>query len=367
MSEHTDQPTFLTLFRRVVETLLIAFAGAFALGLAGFPAGWLSGAIVAVSAAALYGRPMFLPGMLARITYVAMGISIGGTVTPETLDGMATWPLSLALLALSMALLTIAVTVYLQFVHKWDPGSALLGAFPGGLATVLVLAIENNADVRGVAVVQTVRVVAVAVLLPAAIGLFGLAAAPLPPRASDLGDPGQLAILVGVSTMAAVAAQWVRLPGGLLFGAMLASAVLHGAGIVTITFPWWLTTAAFILLGALTGTRFSNMDARLLRHLAAAAVGALAVGLTVAFACAAAAAWALGLDQGPMMIAYAPGAIDAMMVLAMALNYEPAFVGAHHLARFMLVIATMPWIVALMRRLRRDVPQSGNDDGAKDG
>ena len=40
------------------------------LGLAGLPAGWLSGAIVGVSAAALSGRPMFVPPQVGRVVYV---------------------------------------------------------------------------------------------------------------------------------------------------------------------------------------------------------------------------------------------------------------------------------------------------------
>ena len=339
--------------RRVAETLAIALAGGLVLGLAGFPAGWLSGAIIAVSTVALAGRPMLVPDPLARITYVVMGISLGGTVTPETIAGMAKWPASLALLALSMTLLTLAVLLYLQFVHKWDSGSALLGSFPGGLATVLVLAVENSADVRGIAVVQTVRVVAVAVLLPMAIAASGFTADPMVQGASAFAAPVQLAVLVVVSTAAALGAHWLGMPGGLIFGSMISSAVLHGAGIVTVTLPSWLAILAFVVLGALTGTRFSNMDVRMLRHLAAAAFGALVVSVGVASACALAAASILGMDHGPMVIAYAPGAIDAMMVLALALNYDAAFVGAHHLARFMLVLITMPAIVGFMRRVRR--------------
>ena len=362
MSSPAKGPTSRANIRRVAETLVLGTAGGVAVGLTGFPAGWLSGAILAVSIAALAGRPMYVPNALARVFYVIMGISFGGTVTPETVKGMATWPLSLALLALSMAILTVAVTAYLRYVHKWDPGSALLGAFPGGLATVLVLAVENKADVRAVAVVQTVRVVAIAVLLPAALAGLGLAASAPPPRASALGDPGQLAILVAVSTAAAVAAQWARFPGGLIFGSMVSSAVLHGAGWVTVGLPQWMAIASFIALGAITGTRFANMDVRTLRHLAAAACGALLVGVGVAFLCAAAAAWLLSLGTGPMMIAYAPGAIDAMMVLALALNYDPAFVGAHHLSRFILVLATMPAIVSLMRRMQSQKPGGGQDE-----
>jgi uncharacterized membrane protein AbrB (regulator of aidB expression) len=121
-----------------------------------------------------------------------------------------------------------------------------------------------------------------------------------------------------------------------------------------------------VLLGALTGTRFANMDVRTLRHLAASAFGALVVGLSVAFAGAVAAAWLLSLDVGPMAIAYAPGAIEAMMVLALALNYDPAFVGAHHLARFMLVLATMPAIVKIMQRLQARARKDAEGPGSPD-
>lgn len=339
-------------WRRTGETLALALGGGLALGLPGFPAGWMSGSILAVSVAALLGRPMFLPNLLGRITYVVMGISLGGAVTPQTLHNMATWPLSIVLLSIAMVLLTVAVMAYLQLVHRWDTNSALLASFPGALATSMMLAIQYGADVRGVAVVQTVRVVAIAVLLPASLAAVGLTAPPLVAKASGFGDPVQLAVLVGVSTAAAIGAQVVRFPGGLMFGAMITSAILHGSGYVTVGLPPWLAILSFMILGGLTGARFANMDARTLRNIAGAACGALVVGLAVAFLSAVGAAWVLSLGTGPMVIAYAPGAIDAMMVLALALNYDPAFVGAHHLARFMLVLLSMPWIVRFMQRVK---------------
>ena len=38
----------------------------------------------------------------------------------------------------------------------------------------------------------------------------------------------------------------------------------------------------------------------------------------------------LSLPLAEVMIAYAPGAVDAMMLLALALNLDPVYVGAHH-------------------------------------
>ena len=52
----------------------------------------LSGAIVGVSAAALSGRPMYVPTPVARAVYVILGISLGSSVTPETVATMAAWP-----------------------------------------------------------------------------------------------------------------------------------------------------------------------------------------------------------------------------------------------------------------------------------
>jgi uncharacterized protein len=49
------------------ETLLIAAAGGIAFALSGFPAGLVSGSVLAVSAAALLGRPVKVPITVARI------------------------------------------------------------------------------------------------------------------------------------------------------------------------------------------------------------------------------------------------------------------------------------------------------------
>src|SRR5437764_6399082 len=120
--------------RRFAETIAFASAGAAALGFAGLPAGWLSGAIVGVSAAALSGRPVFVPPQVGRAVYVILGISLGSSVTPATVATMVTWPLSMLAVAIAMVAVTVSVMCYLKFVHGWDTLSALFAAAPGALA-----------------------------------------------------------------------------------------------------------------------------------------------------------------------------------------------------------------------------------------
>jgi uncharacterized membrane protein AbrB (regulator of aidB expression) len=59
----------------------------------------------------------------------------------------------------------------------------------------------------------------------------------------------------------------------------------------------------------------------------------LALSLSAAFT-ALGVFW-LGLPVGQIWLAYAPGGVEAMAIMALALNLDPAFVGAHHVVRIL--------------------------------
>ncbi len=59
---------------------------------------------------------------------------------------------------------------------------------------------------------------------------------------------------------------------------------------------------------------------------------ALALALSSAFAWAG--AWWLGLPFGQLWLAYAPGGVEAMTIVAFVLGLDTAFVGTHHVVRF---------------------------------
>jgi uncharacterized protein len=333
------------------ETLLTAAAGGVAFTLIGVPAGLVSGSMLVTAAAALMGRPMKVPLSLARVCFVLIGILLGAVVTPATLRGMATWPMSIVVLSASTAVMIVATTAYLRFVHRWEPLSALLGASPGSMAQALALATEFGANMRGIAIVQTVRVLLVTIGLPSGLALFGLAASGLPPTPAGGGSSlGELAVLVTASTISAVLVHWLRFPGGLLFGAMAASAVLHGGDLVHVTLPWWLGSSAVVVLGALVGSRFANTSLTMLLEYFWAALGSAAVAIAVSAAFVLVVVSFLPFHASDVLIAFAPGAQDTMMVLALALRLDPVYVGAHHLTRFLIVTFS---VAVTARRLAR--------------
>ncbi len=330
------------------ETLLVASIGGATLTLAGVPAGWLSGSMIAVALAALAGRPMAVPTPLGRVVFVLIGISLGGAVTPETLQGVATWPLSVVLLCLGMTCAMFGSALYLRRVHGWDMLSGLFGSAPGALSQVMAYATQYHSDLRGIAIVQTIRVVILTALLPVGLALFGLIPAAPAPSAPPVTDSVlELALLVLISSASAILAHYVRFPGGLIFGAMLASAVLHGSGLIHASMPWWIVSAVMVGLGAITGSRFANTDMRLVFRHFGAALGSFSVSVAIVAVFAAAAALTVDLNLPDVVVSFSPGALDAMMILALTLHLDPIFVGAHHVARFMLISAALPLFVRI--------------------
>ena len=337
---------------RLLETLVIGAIGGAALGLAKFPAGWLSGAIISVAIAALARRPVRVPLFLGQCANIVLGISLGASVTPESVARMGTWPASLAILALAMACGSAVVVFYLHKVHDWDVLSALFASSPGGLSQALALAAETGADLRSVAMVQAMRVLVLSAGLPLCFAAFGITGTRpvLNPAVATVASMEELALLVVAAIAGGLLAYRLRFPGGLLVGAMAASGVLHATGLVKVNLPLPAAIVAFIVMGSIIGARFAGTDIWLLRRLTLVGLGALAVGTAVASVFAVAAALLLSLPVGDVVMAFAPGALEAMTTLAFALNLDPAYVGTHHIARLIFVSLVVPVVVHAIRR-----------------
>jgi uncharacterized membrane protein AbrB (regulator of aidB expression) len=106
--------------------------------------------------------------------------------------------------------------------------------------------------------------------------------------------------------------------------------------------PSSLATAAMVGLGTVAGGRFTGLGFRLLAWYFGAALGAFAVSFAVTAVIGIGVTLAVPLPVGEIIVAYAPGAVDAMMILALALHLDPVFVGAHHIARVFVVVLGMP-------------------------
>jgi membrane AbrB-like protein len=338
-----------------LETLVIGAAGGLLFLWVNLPGGLISGAMAAVAIAALAGRPLIMPPILTQTVLVLLGITLGSLVSRQLIQNMGAYPLTIGLLALATFCTTFGSSFYLQRVHGWDQTSALLAGSPGALSQITMLAAEKGADVAAIAVVQTMRVIILTAALPLLLALTGIAQTTPPTIASVIASPLELAGLGLAAIVMALLLRLARFPASWMFGAMIASSVLHGTEMIEGGLPPWMRGVALIGIGAVIGTRFARVKKSTLLSHVNAALGSFAVAIIISSIFVAVIMLTTNLRFADVVVAFAPGAMDAMLALALTLHIDPIFVGAHHLSRFVFVSITTPGIVHLFGRPQEDV------------
>src|ERR1700687_3744347 len=339
----------------VLETLVIGAAGGALFLWAHLPGGLISGAMISVGIAAIAGRPLSVPPILTQTVLVLLGISLGSLVSRQLLQHMSAYPLTIRLLALATSSSPFGSSFYLQRCHGWDQTSAFLAGSPGALSQIIVLAAEKGADVPAIAVVQTMRVIILTAALPLLLALPGSPPPSLPIAAATIASPLELIELIAAAMAAALLLRLIKFPASWMFGAMIGSSVLHGTGLIEGGLPPWVRAVALVGIGALIGSRFARMNTRTLLSHVNAALGSFAIAVTISAVFVAVIALTTHVRFADVIVAFAPGAMDAMLAVALTLHIDPIFVGAHHLSRFVFVTITTPGIVHLFGRPQEDV------------
>jgi len=333
-------------WRDWVLTLAIGAAGAALFGAVGFPVAFLTGPAFAVTLAAMAGLRVAVAVPLRDLCFLLLGLNIGAGVTPEVLATAARWPLSLALLALLLVASLLAAAALLERVFGFDRASAVLAATPGHLSYVLSYAADRDLELGRIALVQSIRVLLLTLAVPVLLTAWGgdPALSPAPEAAMPL----WLLLCLGLLGFALGRVfRRLRVPAALLLAGMAVSAVGHATELTPGAPPAWLVQGAFLVMGAVIGTRFSGVSLAALRAMTGAGLAVTALASALALGGAGVLSAAASLDPQLLFVAYAPGGVEAMAAMAVQLGLAPAVVAAHHVLRLLILSVLVP---ALMPR-----------------
>lgn len=337
----------------ITLAFLIGSAGAFVFYALSFPAPWLVGSVVAVSAAVLSGAPVSMPSAIRQFTFLILGVSIGSGVDPDILANIPKWPLSLFALVVSTILIIHACMAFLTRQARWTRSTAFFASVPGALSYVLIMSLRSPADTPLVVMTQLLRVVSLLLILPLIATNASLDAI-IP----DMKIAGYWDTILMIVAGAAIGygLERVQFPAGMLFGGMIVSTGLHVTGIVQGQIPPVILIPCQILLGCMMGLRFGGTKLSLLAKALGPSAGAFLIAFGISAALAAGVAMLLDLPFNQLLIAFAPGALEVMIILSFVLGLDPAFVAAHHLVRFIGIAIFLPVLTKLFLRN----PSQGN-------
>jgi uncharacterized protein len=329
-------------------TLVIGAIGGLAAHTAQLPLGYLLGSMVLVGVLAALdvkplGRVLTLPARL-RFSFVpVIGVAIGGAFTPAVIDAALGWGPSLVAL---LVFVPFAHALGYQIYRKGGLGraEAYFSAVPGGLIESVEMGQEAGADIRTLITLQTLRLILTIIAVPLIfLALTGHAVGSAA-GTQMVGATAALtvkdAVLMGAAGLfGALGGKALRLPGAIITGPLLASAVMHGTGLVQAIPPGWLIAVTQVILGTGLGVRFVGMNRALLLRCGRLALINGAAALLLAFAFAELVHWWANEPLAAAFLAFAPGGLAEMSLIALSLNMSVLYVTAHHVVRIVLAVS----------------------------
>ncbi|WP_020682274.1 AbrB family transcriptional regulator [Marinobacterium rhizophilum] len=338
--------------RKTLITLMLATLGGYLAWLASIPLPWMLGSMCLTGALAVAGRHVAVPAGLRSLFLAVLGIYLGSGVSSDIVQQLQDWRYSLALVLLYVPLLTLLITLFYRYAAGFEWATAFYSAAPGALSFLILASQGSGADTRTVALLQSLRVFLLVMSAPLLASILGgnLLPEPVVERAGlELADMGWL-LLANVTVIALM--RRLRIPAAEMAGAALTTAILYGSGLVQGALHPLLLDAALVVLGASVGCRFMPLSWAQVRHQVSSGVAAFVLTITLTLS----AAWLVQqltrIDLVSAFLAFAPGGVGEMSLVALSLSLDATFVTAHNLARIYLLIVLVTasqWLFARER------------------
>lgn len=345
----------------LILALVIGLVGAVIFVHLRLPLPWMLGALAATTIAALLRVPVDMPRPIRFPMLSIIGVMLGSALMPGLLGSAVSWLPSLVGLTVFLVLSGSLCTLYFRRVAKLDPRTAYFAAMPGGLMEMIILGEQRGADVKVVALCQSARILLLVFTLPFLIRYLGEAGANV--SGSISGNSifevswSSHALLALCAAAGVVLGRVLRLPTPWLFGPFLLSGVVHLAGWSSFQPSSQIVNAAQLVLGASLGCSFRRAEPALVLRMLFMASGATAILLLTTFAFALAVSMLTEFELVALLLAYSPGGVAEMSLVALVMQVETGFVVFHHVARISMVILGARLLLdPYMRRLERQTP-----------
>jgi membrane AbrB-like protein len=335
---------------QVVVTLAIGACGAIAAIVAGLPAAALIGSTLAVSTVSFCRLPTGVPSWLRNMAFAAIGCSLGSGVNTDFFELAVKWPLSLGGLVLVMGVILFISSWILTAFFAQTRITAILAASPGALSYSLAIAATGVGDARAIIVIQSIRLLSITTGLPLVLDLLDL----------EHGNSGgvlqshiPLMATAGLFLLALLTGHVLerkKLPAAFLIAGVIISGILHYLGFVSGRPQTGFLWTGFVITGSVIGARFTTIPLADIKRLVGGALAVVVASSAIAAFFAAIAAHLLALPFGQLWVSYAPGGVEAMAAMALALGYDSAFVATHHLFRIILLLFMLPVLLRYFKR-----------------
>jgi len=340
-------------------TFALALSTGWAFMQAGAPAPYLMGSLFGVWFGGALIRPaqpyLGVARWFHQPVVLGLGVLIGATFNQAVLAQADKWMITLATMVGTTVLVTAIGYGFLRRIRGYEPPMAILCSVPGGQAEAIVMAREMVDKDYVVALFHLVRVVIVFLSTPFLLALVeghdavvrsNIALRQMP---SILDLPaGDIAGFVVLGVTGYLIGRLCRIPMPHLLGPVCLSTLFHLMGWAELPRVHEFVILAQLAIGGAVGARLARVPFReLLGYLKDAFAMTLLIMTAYAIATETI-ALATGNSFLTVWLAFVPGGLYEVTLLALVFGFDVAFVAFHHTIRVMIIFIGLPMLALRM-------------------
>lgn len=345
----------LTDLARLALTFSMALTTGWALMQIGAPAPYLMGSLFGVWFGGALVKPVQPYLGVARWFHkpvvLGLGVLIGATFNQTVLAQADKWVVTLVTMIGTTIVVTAIGYAFLRRARGYEPRMAILCSVPGGQAEAIIMAREMVDKDYVVALFHLVRVVIVFVSTPLLLGLVeghdavdrsNVALREMPSIFTL--STGEAAMFIALGVAGFLMARLCRVPMPHLLGPVGLSTLFHLMGWAELPRVNEFVILAQLVIGGEVGARLAKVPFRdLLGYLKDAFATTLLI-ISAYFISTVGIALATGNGFLAVWLAFVPGGLYEVTLLALVFGFDVAFVAFHHTIRVIMVFIALPML-----------------------
>jgi membrane AbrB-like protein len=341
---------------RQALALAIGLLSGYAAHLINMPLAWMLGPMIGCTAAALMQAPILAPMKLRPWVMPVIGVLLGSRISVDVLAAAAGWWVT-AVLLLPFLVVTAAVSYWFyRRIGGYDRPTAFFSAMPGGLTDMIIMGGAVGGDERKISLAHATRVLivicGVVLFYTWFIGVTSDAAQRTWVGLDALGL-WDWVVLAACAVFGVPLGKVVNLPAGQIMGPMILSGIAHVTGVVAVAPPSLIVIVALVVMGTTIGCRFVGSTLHDVGRDIMLGGGSAALMIAIAVGFAGIVTWGTGAGISETFLAYSPGGVVEMSLLALAMGQDVTYVTVMHLLRIFIVIFGSGYGYRLVTKLRR--------------
>ena len=333
--------------------LIISFPSALVAEYLKIPLAWMLGPMLTISIATLSGLKLKMPKLALSVILIILGLYIGNYIDEKLLRQTHKWIGTSAIMFIYIMICIIFVSKYLEKFANYEKKTSYFSAAPGGLGPLVMLAEHEKSDISQVATSHLIRLIVIITTFPFLVSYFASETVLKDEQFNFLDQNHyELIYLVITSIILIFIFDKIKVPAPLLSGPLVASGVLQISNIAYYQLPTQSIDFGLLILGASVGCRFAGKTLKEVYSNTKHSI--VATLLLVLFSVIAAYAATFIIDKNffSLLLAYCPGGIYEVAVIAIAFDLDPEFVSFHHIIRLLMIIFTVPIMVKIPNKKR---------------